>query len=595
VSIERLQKATIAGVVAQRTEILNALQAFGGLHLINLMTQPPREDGDSPLAPAQYLEALRFLENCPEHRSQVAESEEFAPLHIAEQVLAVRDEARRLRDRRDFIGKRIDDLKPWGNFQLPDDTLYGERLWFYLIPNFELEGLQQLALPWACVHRDNRFAYVAVISATEPNPKLLPVERTHTGSVPLQALRREYRDLTMRLEDLEAERQSLTRWIQLFRQSLAAVEDHEARRVAQLMGLENEQVFALQGWLPESRLAQLRDIATEQGLALLLEEPDRGDSPPTLLRNPPSLSGGEDIVRFYQMPGYRSWDPSRVVFFSFALFFAMILSDAGYAALIGILVMGYWRRLGTSESGRRMRALAATLAMSSLVYGMLVGSYFGVQASLAPLAALQLIDMSNFDQMMRISVVVGVVHIIFANLIAARQRYPSTLAISALGWVWILAGALLYWLFQTEWLSLLLCTLGVLSVLLFSSERPWGTGTALLWRLADGLLALTGISKVFGDVLSYLRLFALGLASASLALTFNQLAQDVAVAAGSLGFFLQILILILGHFINFVLAVVSGVIHGLRLNLLEFFNWSLSDEGYAFQPFAKKEVEPWII
>jgi V/A-type H+-transporting ATPase subunit I len=77
-------------------------------------------------------------------------------------------------------------------------------------------------------------------------------------------------------------------------------------------------------------------------------------------------------------------------------------------------------------------------------------------------------------------------------------------------------------------------------------------------------------------------------------MTFNQLAIDVAAALPAIGLLFKVLILLAGHLINFVLTVVSGVIHGLRLNLLEFYNWSLADEGYAFQPFAKREVTSWI-
>ncbi|MEO1298576.1 MAG: V-type ATPase 116kDa subunit family protein, partial [Cyanobacteria bacterium J06636_16] len=108
-------------------------------------------------------------------------------------------------------------------------------------------------------------------------------------------------------------------------------------------------------------------------------------------------------------------------------------------------------------------------------------------------------------------------------------------------------------------------------------------------RLVDGLGALTKISSLFGDVMSYLRLFALGLASASLALTFNQLAEQVHQAVPGLGLVLSLLILLLGHGINLVLAIVSGFVHGLRLNFIEFFNWGISGEGYPFHAFVKKE------
>jgi V/A-type H+-transporting ATPase subunit I len=113
-----------------------------------------------------------------------------------------------------------------------------------------------------------------------------------------------------------------------------------------------------------------------------------------------------------------------------------------------------------------------------------------------------------------------------------------------------------------------------------------------LWRVLDGLKALTGVMGMFGDVLSYMRLFALGLASASLALTFNDLAMQIRDAVPGLGLLLGLLLLLLGHAINLGLAIMSGVVHGLRLNFIEFYKWGMPGEGKAFQKFARKEVKP---
>jgi len=108
--------------------------------------------------------------------------------------------------------------------------------------------------------------------------------------------------------------------------------------------------------------------------------------------------------------------------------------------------------------------------------------------------------------------------------------------------------------------------------------------------MLDGVMQFANLSKAFGDVLSYLRLFALGLASAQLAITFNGLAHD-ASQAGGIGLLAAMVILVVGHTINFMLGILGGVVHGLRLNCIEFFNWSLTDEGYAFQPFRKKSED----
>lgn len=130
--------------------------------------------------------------------------------------------------------------------------------------------------------------------------------------------------------------------------------------------------------------------------------------------------------------------------------------------------------------------------------------------------------------------------------------------------------------------------LGGLLVLLFTSDRPFSfTPAHLLGRLVDGLKGVTGVSKVFGDVLSYLRLFALGLASIKLAEAFNGLAAT-SFASSGLGILLGVLTLVVGHGINFAMGIMSGVVHGLRLNLIEFFNWSLPEDGEQFRAFEKK-------
>ncbi|MGD8825315.1 MAG: hypothetical protein PVI24_10065, partial [Myxococcales bacterium] len=132
---------------------------------------------------------------------------------------------------------------------------------------------------------------------------------------------------------------------------------------------------------------------------------------------------------------------------------------------------------------------------------------------------------------------------------------------------------------------LVLAVVGLVLVFAFS-----GYGARPLSRLGMGLVGLTRITAAFGDVLSYLRLFALGLASASLAIAFNNMATSTREAIPGLGLLVALLILVVGHTLNLVLAVAGGFIHGLRLNVIEFFNWSLPEEGALFRPFKKKGV-----
>lgn len=596
-SIVTLYKVTLFGPLHQKAEVIDKVQGLAALHLLPLRAQA--KDGETEPDCDQAIDAykaLRYLNAVQSKRRPVNRDEAFDMRKVVADVLANQERLRQVEDKRDALAERIKALRPWGNFEhVPNEQLGGLHLWFYVVPLNQVSALDGLELPWQMVHRDNRFAYVVVIAAQEPASGVMPVPRTHTGSLPLKQVIRAWERAEIELEEVNAERQCLTRWIDLIASRLHAAEDRAARVVAAQQTWDDEALFVLQGWAPEPRLQDLRDFAQEQGLAIAVEQGSADDQPPTLLSNPPAVAAGQDLVDFYQIPGYHAWDPSRVVFPSFALFFAMILSDAGYAALLGLGLLAFWGRLGTSEGGKRARVLISTLCVGSLAWGISVGSYFGVgppQGSL--LAALKFMDINDFDLMMRLSVVIGVSHIALANAVMARQYWGDHRAWMSLGWIAALLGGLLFWLAGDSAPGRLLAQVlllgGLLGVLLFGSARRVKRKIDWLWRLLDGLGNLTNVTKLFGDVLSYLRLFALGLASASLALTFNDLARQVAEANPGVGLLFSLLILLVGHALNLALSLMSGVVHGLRLNFIEFYNWGLSEEGYPFRAFAKKEV-----
>jgi len=131
---------------------------------------------------------------------------------------------------------------------------------------------------------------------------------------------------------------------------------------------------------------------------------------------------------------------------------------------------------------------------------------------------------------------------------------------------------------------------GIGTVFILSGNRKVISPIDYFWRGLEGLQALFNITRLFGDVLSYLRLFALGLASASLAFTFNNLSNSIMEAIPGPGLLLAILILFFGHGLNLFLSVLGAVVHGLRLNYIEFNNWALSEEGFPFKAFKKREI-----
>jgi V/A-type H+/Na+-transporting ATPase subunit I len=594
-SIVAMRRVSLCGLVREKADILEGLQSLGVMHLVPLRTPEPLAPEDPEKRRRAEL-AFRHIMDAPQQLKPYRVGTEFDADQVIGEIMANRRSLRELGDWRDALGALIEVLEPWGDFTLPPpEELGGQRVWLYPLPVRDRHLLDKLLLPWAIVGRRPTVLHVAVISADPPAPELLPIAPIKAGEVSLSRLREQFDDTEIALEKAHMERTSLTHWRLVLGADLAAAQDQDELRTVAEQTHDEEAIFAVQGWTPVDAVAAVEAFAAERGLAVLAEAPRPEDMPPTLLRHDSDrAASGGDLTNFYASPGYRSWDPSLIVFGSFAVFFAMIVADAGYAALFALGTAFFWRRMGRSPSGRRVRVLLAGLITTSFAYGVAAGSYFGVAPEPGTLlGALDVIDVADFQTMMRVSVLIGVLHIGLALGVVAWLNRGSGKALAALGWIVVMASGLVLWLDGegSRPLGFALLAAGLASVFVGAAAvREATSAKDWLLRFADGLMGLTRLTKLFGDLLSYLRLFALGLASASLAATFNQLAVDIHSANPGLGVLFAGLVLLFGHSINILIGIMSGVVHGLRLNYIEFFGWGLTEEGYPFRAFAKREA-----
>jgi V/A-type H+/Na+-transporting ATPase subunit I len=614
-SIVKLQKITLIGLAAQRDEVLDRLQTLGCVHLIDLPGKGLKknlEQGERK----SVQQAINFLQSSPSRHPQ--SHEHYATgedcLTIAQSVH--RNEQRRdeLQDEQDQLVSSIDTVEPWGEFRMPGQAeTKGLALWFFAVPHPQLTVLRKSELVWQAVNRDRQFAYVVVVSENEPK---LGLPQTVFDPRPLSELQQRLEAVKEELAKLDEQRYSLTRWLNLLLKDLDRADDEICRKEAVGRLFQDQDLFAIQGWAPKIVVPTLEKFAKEHALVFTVAKPSPDETPPTLMKNPIAVAGAEGAVSFYITPNYRAWDPTWVMYLSFAVFFAMIMSDAAYGAIMGIGLMFFWKRLGKTEQGLKTRYLFLALVVATIVWGVAIGSYFGATPKALEFLQLKVEGKplaNHQDAMMMLSLAIGVVHLSLSNLINAWQQRFSLQALSSLGWVGAFIGGFVLGLFaaptnkaavwlgqwqgldpaafqpQLKYWGTIALIIGLSMVFLFSSSRPLMTFRPSQWllRIFDGLLGLTKVSAAFGDTLSYLRLFALGLASAQLAVTFNNLAMGMMQGPG-LGFLVAILILVVGHGINIGLGIMGGVVHGLRLNCIEFFNWSLTDEGYPFRPFHKK-------
>ncbi len=592
-SIVALVKVTAYGYRSEKSRILEDLQNFGCLHIISL--NPGREAAAHGGPSSEAREALHFLLSCPNRRKQVRSSADFNPLIVERQALNLKSQINTLQDKRDFLLERIANLKPWGEFEFPPlDALNNHRLWFYLVPEYQMKDLPE-GLVWQEVKHDNRFHYLVAVS--EHEPEAMPVPRVRTGNRSVKELEHELEAVEIALEDLQAERASLTRWGKLFAKKLNWLEDFAARETVAQQTYDDSTLFALQAWAPAKQCEMLLAYAEQHTLVMDIEEPTPDEQPPTLLENEHAFASGQDLVLFYMTPSYRLWDPSTVVFFSFALFFAIIISDAGYGALLGLLLFWKWKAWGQTKSMKRMRTLFAYLVGASIVWGAMVGGYFGVVLGQENfLANFQVLDVNNYNAMMILSILLGVVHLCIGNFADFRCKGNSPQRWASIGWIGIITGGFLVWIgsMGTGVLTFIKIV-GILAMLGGGGLAFWFVNPHPVWwkRALGGFNIVPKLSAAFGDTLSYLRLFALGLAGSSLSGTFNSLGMALDDAVPGIGVLLAIFVIVFGHVLNFGLSLMGAVIHGLRLNYIEFFNWGMPEEGYLFKAFARKESGLW--
>ncbi|QIA65577.1 V-type ATP synthase subunit I [Vibrio astriarenae] len=599
-SIKSLKRLTLGGQASRREDILIALQALGCMHLIPLSEDNAKVNRAIAMQqPTEASEALAWLSRLERRRRPVKDKSLIDVDELVAEILENKQRIRQQQDKRDLLKQRLQLLRPWGEFDLPElASIQGLRFWFYVLPLKKSAALSSLEVPWQEIYRDQKNAYIIVVSENEPDSGILPVERSRVGQDSLSKVEEHIEIAEQHLEDLYAEREALTRWIYPLSQSLAASQDHAELLLAS-SGVQDEgEFFLVQGWMPADAEEAILELSEAFGTAVLLEEPQADDQPPTLLENSDLTGGGAEAMGFFQTPNYRAWDPGNLVFYSFSLFFAMIMNDAMYSAIFGVIVLLFRDKFEQSIEGQRLKNLGLFMSGLGVAWGILAGSYFGVTPSEGSLlGSLNIIDMNDYSAMMKLSVFIGVMHLIIANVMTAYINRTQTRALAPLGWAALMFGGMVYWFAETGtvWQGLgkfvgVVCAIGGAGlVCVFSSNRPIDTPKGLALRILDGAKAIYNITGAFGDILSYMRLFALGLSGASLAMTFNSLAGQAIEAKPVSGVLFAGLILLLGHVLNFALCIMSGVVHGMRLNVIEFVNWGLSDEGYPFKAFRKKE------
>jgi len=356
----------------------------------------------------------------------------------------------------------------------------------------------------------------------------------------------------------------------------------------------SQEICCIQGFCPAQAVSKISKVAEEEGWATINQEPDDNDQVPTLIRNPKWVEIIKPVFNFMgTIPGYKEYDISFWFLVFFSIFFAMLVGDAGYGLLFLAITFFTQRKFKKAQQG--IFWLFYLLSGATVVWGALTGTWFGMEeiARLPFLNSLVIHRINSFVEsnqifMIHLCFFIGAIHLTIAHGIRAFRFINSRLALSQIGWisivwsVFFVAGKLVLSK-EVPTITPTLFIFGVGLVVLFSYPKKNIFKGALL-SLAD--LPLKVINS-FSDVVSYLRLFAVGYATVAVAMAFNSMALELGINSIFSGI-VAALILILGHILNILLALMAVIVHGVRLNMLEFsshldMEWS----GIKYEPFRE--------
>ena len=370
-----------------------------------------------------------------------------------------------------------------------------------------------------------------------------------------------------------------------------------------ISAMPTEDVLIWSFWMPTSHKGAVEKVIS--GFDSLTEysviEPDEGEMPPTLLKNPSWSSCMEPLTLMYGTPSYGGIDPTTLMAPFFFVFLGMCFGDAGYGLILSG-VFGYFLVKHQLSSTLKKFFVMLTIGMlCSVVMGALTGSWFGDSVDAFPFLSafvplknsLQFLDpMKDPMTLLMISLGLGFVQVIFGLLIAFKANWSSGNRFAALsdqgGWIVFLFGLVLVGLSMSGSLSAcwimpskITAILGALILVGTQGREKSG----IVGKLFSGLLSLYNVTGYLGDVLSYSRLLALGLGSAAVGMVINLLAKLV-VGTPYVGILLAALIFILGHSFSIAVNLLGAFIHSLRLQYVEFFGKFYDANGKDFTPLC---------
>ena len=353
----------------------------------------------------------------------------------------------------------------------------------------------------------------------------------------------------------------------------------------------DNKLMLLQGWAPEKSLDTVREYLDKTGHYYQVDDPTAEDDIPIQLSNNRFFRLFEPLTKLYMLPKYGELDLTMFFAPFFLLFFGLCLGDMGYGLLI-MLALPVFTKLFQLINPEFKSSLVFLFGLSTVLAGTLTGTAFGFNLYELDVPFLQKMKdllLQDNQTMFYLSLVIGCVQILFGMMLKAVNltiQLGFKYAVSTIGWIMLLIGAavgVLTGSTGSTWFMVLMIVAGCM-IMLYNSP-----GKNIFLNIGLGLWdAYNMVTGLLGDVLSYVRLFALGLSGGILASVFNSLAVGMSPDVPVVGFLFTALIFLIGHGLNIFMNILGSMVHPMRLTFVEFFkNSGYEGGGQEYKPFKK--------
>lgn len=605
--ISPMTKYSFILLSGQTEEFLSKIQDLGVID-ITRSVKPVDEKSEALLSEADTVKkALAVLNSCD------AEAEKGFRFDgdPVEAALKAQADVEELKNELSSAKKELSARKPWGQFSTESIgrlEAQGLKIRFYSCQKKKFDPAWAEIQPLQVVSEtDTTVFFVTVAPVSEEYS--FPIE-------PMAAPEGSVNEMELTIKDLEtklSERKKLLGNLkgcigelrQRYNEKLGALDLYLAESATEMAA--DSHLAVVTGFAPTEDDKRLCDAFDALGIYYIHEPATKEDNPPIKLHNNWFAKNFEVLTGMYGMPVYDEFDPTPVLGPFFMLFFAMCMGDAGYGIVLMLIALFMKLKMQGTSLGKMYRLIGFLGGMTFFV-GLFLGTFFGMsilEASWTPewLKAL-CVDgwfpdgkIAGFPVQMVLAVAIGVLHICLAMIIKTinyTKRFGFSKTVSTWGWTTLIVGGIIVIaLGMTEVLSevafkwVIIALAAVSSLAIFVFNTP---GRNPLVNIGSGLWdTYNMVTGLMGDVLSYIRLYALGLAGGMLGNAFNIMGTMILdIPVPGVNWVFCIVILIFGHVLNLAMSCLGAFVHPLRLTFVEYFkNSGYEGTGLKYNPLTK--------